>query len=340
MINETPIKPAMVMEDCRRKLCDAHSSVRLEGLAQLMQENIEFSTLLGEIGNCLEDPEESVRQVAVAVLPKAGRGAVDPLISATRTQQPLQVRIAAVAALGRMKSGAQPAVGALIECLGDKEQHLRTNAALALGQIGEPAVPQLLACLGAEPENFRTEVIDALGWIGTPASAAVGSLKAALPELSLSARLAGYAALVKITGDPTEGLPMLLAELGHPEAQVRQTCIERTGELQTMATDALAAILPCLQDQSGEVRAATALALVRIKAQCVEAIEMLIPLLNDAHPEVRTNAAIALATIGSAAQNALPALNTLKTDPDARLAGLAAAAIQHIEGKPIEGAGS
>ena len=91
--------------------------------------------------------------------------------------------------------------------------------------------------------------------------------------------------------------------------------------------------MSCLQDQSGEVRAAAALALVRIKAQCAEAIEMLIPLLTDAHPEARFKAALALATIGPTAQTALPALNTLKTDPDECIAGIAAAAIRSIEGR-------
>ena len=340
MTNGSPANLAVILEDCRQKLHDTHDSMRLVGLAQLMLEDIDPSPLLAEIAICLDDPEEGVRQLAVSLLPKAGKGAVGPLIAATHADQPLQVRIAAVAALGRLKGEAQPAVGLLIECLGDEEQNLRTNAILSLSQIGEPAVPQLLACLGAGQENIQIGAIDALGWMGPPAMAAVGSLKAALSGLSLPAQLAGYAALVKITGDVAEGLPMLLAQLGHQEAPVRRTCIERTGELCAIAAGTLPALLPYLQDPSGEVRAATALALVRIKAQCDEAIETLIPLLHDAHPEARINAAIALATIGPAAQTALPALNTLTADPDKHLAGIAAAAIQRIEGRTSEGAGS
>jgi HEAT repeat protein len=340
MTNGSPADQAVILEDCRQKLHETHNSMRLVGLARLMLEDIDPSPLLNEIRSCLQDPEESVRQVAVAVLPKVGRSAVDPLISATRTQQPLQVRIAAVAALGRLKGEAQPAIEPLIECLGDEEQNLRTNAILSLSQIGEPAVPHLLACLGTEQENIQIGAIDALGWMGPPAMAAVGSLKTALPGLSLSAQLAGYAALAKITGDAAEGLPMLLAQLGHQDAPIRRISIERTGELLSMAADALTVLLPCLLDPSSEVRAATALALVRIKAQCDEAVETLIPLLKDAHPEARINATIALATIGPAAQTALPDLNTLTNDPDKRLAGIAAAAIQRIEGQPTGGTGS
>ena len=126
---------------------------------------------------------------------------------------------------------------------------------------------------------------------------------------------------------------MLLADNHHPQVQVRQTCIERIGELLTTASDALREILPFLQDKSGEVRAATALAVVRIKADCTEAVEMLIPLLQYPHREARINAGIALATIGPPAQSALPALNTLATDPDEHIAGVAATAIKRIEGR-------
>ena len=333
MINTAPEYLAVLLEGCRQKLRDADSMVRLAGLARLMSEDINPSSLLDEIRLCLEDPDESVRQLAVSVLPRVGEGAVDPLLSATRTPQPLQVRIAAVAALGRMKAEARPAIGSLIECLGHEEQSMRSNAILSLSQIGEPTVPQLLACLGSESENVQIGAIDALGWMGAPAMAAVGSMKAALPERSFPVQVAGYAALVKISGDVTEGLPMLLAQLGHQDASVRRICIERLGELRETAVSAFPSILSCLQDQSGEVRAAAALALVRIKAQCAEALEMLIPLLTDAHPEARFKAALALATIGPTAQTALPALNTLKTDPDECIAGIAAAAIRSIEGR-------
>ncbi len=333
MINTAPANLDLLLEGCRQQLRDAHSLVRLAGLARLMPEDIDPSSLLDEIRLCLEDPDGSVRQLAVSVLPRVGTGAVDTLISATRTEQPLQVRIAAVAALGRLKGLARPAIGSLIECLGDEERNLRTNAILSLSRIGEPAVPQLIACLGSRDENVQRGAIDALGWIGPPAMAAVEGMKMALPECSLPVQAAGYAALVKITGDVAEGLPMLLARLGHQEAAVRRICIERLGELREMATSAFSSILPCLQDQSGEVRAATALALVRIKAQCAEAVGMLIPVLSDTHPEARINAAIALATIGPAAQTALPALNPLTADPDHRTAEIAAAAIRSIEGR-------
>ena len=332
MTTAEPADLAVQLEDCRQKLRDTQSTLRLEGLARLMQEDIDPLPLLAEIGICLEDPEESIRLVAVTILSKVGGGAVGHLIAATRAEQPLQVRVAAIAALGRLKGEAQPAIGILIECLGGDDQNLRTNALLSLSQIGVPAVPQLIACLGAESENLQTGAIDALGWMGPPAMAAVGSLKAALPGLSLPVRLADYAALAKITGDSAEALPLLQAELGNPDAQVRRICIERMGELLALATHALPALLPRLQDESGEARAATALALARIKAQCDEAVEGLIPLLKDAHRESRINAAIALATIGPGAQAALPVLNTLTTDRDERIAEFAAAAIRSIEG--------
>jgi HEAT repeat protein len=327
---------AGVLEECRQQLQDGRSLMRQAALARLMATagDADLSPLFQDIRICLEDPDEEVRQMAVAVLLKAGGTAAGFLVSATRPPQPINVRMAAVVALGQLKTEAQAAIEAMIECLGDDDRVLRTNAALALSRIGAPAVPRLVACLAAGDENVQIGAMDALGWMGPVARAAVEDLKAIAAKLELSARLADYGALVKITGHAAEGLPMLLAQLDHPQAAVRQTCIERMGELREKAAEAFAAIQPCLQDASGAIRAAAALALVRIKTQCPEAVEALIALLQDPDQNARINAAIALATIGPPAQAALRALKNLTGDPDERLCGIAAAAIQSIEGRP------
>ena len=76
-------------------------------------------------------------------------------------------------ALGSIGEGAVDAVPALIQALQD--EHVRGNAAMALGQIGtsealEAAVPTLIKVL-QDPDaegRFRSIVARMLGEIGTP----------------------------------------------------------------------------------------------------------------------------------------------------------------------------
>jgi len=330
-INTTPTMP---MTETRQKLDSHHSPTRLTTLARLMIADADMSPLLKEISLCLEDPDEGVRQLAAAVLPKAGPGAVGRLIMALDTRQPLSVRQAAVTALGGFGPDAQSAVAPLIACLADEDSVLRANAVLALSRIGAPAVEGLTASLASEDERVRLGAIEALGWIGPDARPSVGTLKAIFTQLPLETLMASHAAVVKITGLAAEGVSMLVARLDHPDARIRRICLELLAELREIAAEAVGPILTCLKDPVEEVRAAAALALACIKVHGTEAVEALTQLLEDPHPPARTHAAIALSTMGASAQPALTRLQQLQADPDESVAATATAAIQHIKKQP------
>jgi len=324
----------MPMTETRHKLQGQHSPTRLTTLARLMIADADLSPLLEEISLCLKDPDEGVRQLAAAVLPKAGPGAVDHLIMALDARQPPSVRHTAATALGGLGRDAQSAIAPLIACLADEDPVLRANAVLALSRIGAPAVEGLTACLMSGDERMRLGAIEALGWIGPDAGSAVGTLKAISLQLPVEAFMATHAALVKISGLAAEGVPMLAAQLEHPQARIRRSCLERLAELRETAGPALERILTCLEDPSGEVRAAAALTLACIEAKDAEAVDALTRLLEDAHPPARAHAAIALGAIGAPAQAALPSLQKLQADPDDRVVATATAAIQHIQKQP------
>jgi len=324
----------MPMTEMRHKLDSQHSPTRLTTLARLMIADADVSPVLEEISLCLEDPDEGVRQLAAALLPKAGPSAVGHLIAALDPQQPQSVRHAAVTALGGLGPDAQSAVVPLIACLTDEDPVLRANAVLALSRIGAPAIQGLTASLTSEDERIRIGAIEALGWMGPDARPAVGTLKAIFPQLSVETLMANHAALVKISGLAAEGVPMLVTRLDHPDARIRRICLERLAELRETAAEAIGPMLICLKDSSGEVRAAAALALACIKAHGTEVVGALIPLLEDPHPPARTHAAIALSTMGASAQPALPSLEKLQADPDENVAATATAAIQLIQKQP------
>ena len=312
------------------QLQEPQNPLRPAALAQLLQSQWDTDQILPAVSACLQDSSAMTRELAVIVLGKAGAPALDALIQATDAQQPPPVRIAAAAALGRLGGSAAPAVASLSRCVLSEEDLLRDNAALALGFIGAPAVPALGALLQSDDDSVRTAALSALGQIGPPAHAVTADLKHLCAAAGPALRPAACAALIKISGDPAEALPILLQSLQHPDETVRKESIEHLGLLQARARPTLSALLPCLRDPAPAVRAACALALVRIDPQGAQITDALLPLLQDAEPEPRINAAIALGTIGPAAAAALPGLTRMQNDPDPKLAAMAGAALQRI----------
>ena len=80
------------------------------------------------------------------------------------------------------KIGNAAAISALIKALGDPVEHVRMNAAGALGNIGEPhrKFPALLTALKDRHHWVRWNAANALGQIGDPA--AIPKLKHALND--------------------------------------------------------------------------------------------------------------------------------------------------------------
>jgi HEAT repeat protein len=312
------------------QLQEPQNPLRPAALAQLLQSQWDTDQVLPAVSECLQDSSAMTRELAVLVLEKAGAPALDALIQATDTQQPLPVRIAAAAALGRLGGSAAPAVASLSRCVLSEQILLRDTAALALGFIGAAAVPALSALLQSDDDPIKMAALSALGRIGPPARAVIADLKNLCTAAGPALQPAACAALIKISGDPAEALPMLLEGLQHPDETVRKESIEHLGLLQTLARPTLSPLLPCLQDPAPAVRAACALALVRIDPQGTQITDALLPLLQDAEPEPRINAAIALGTIGPAAAAAVPGLTQMQNDADPKLAAIAGAALQRI----------
>jgi HEAT repeat protein len=128
--------------------------------------------ILGNIGDsraveplikALGDEEYFVRSRAAGALGNIGEHrAVEPLIKALRDEY-LLVRQGAAGALGNM--GDSRVIEPLIKALGDED--VISQAAEALGNIGEPAVGPLIKALG--DEDVRSGAAEALENMGEPA---------------------------------------------------------------------------------------------------------------------------------------------------------------------------
>ena len=285
------------------------------------------------VAPCLDDEEEKVRELATAILGRMGSPAVPALVRALDEKQPLGVRRFAAQGLAQNGAGAAPAIEALCRALASSDEQLRWLSAFALGKVGKPAVSSLRRVVVSSVPEAVQAAADALGHVGPPAKEAVPDLKKLFSSPSSGVRLACAIALVKITGNPEDGLPFMTASLSGSDAGVRKETLERIGELRAAARRTAPAVLKCTQDHSAPARAAAALTLVRIGVDPEDAVPALTKLLADAEKDVRANAGIALHAIGSPAASALPALRPLEEDPDERVAAIAKAAVAKLEGR-------
>jgi HEAT repeat protein len=312
------------------RLKRSDENVRLAALAQILVAKA-GANAIAEVEACLNQGSERVRRAAVVVLGEIGAPAVSALADALDPRQAPLIRSLAAAMLAAMGADAAPAIDPLIQCLSVKESDLTIHAALALGRIGAPAVPALRKVLADSDLGIRGAAADALGHAGPAAADGLEDLRCAAkaaPQPMLG--LAYASAMVKISGDPKAGLPVLIEALEDKNAQFRARVIEKIGELRALASDAALAVMERLKDPVAKVRANAALGLARIGASSPESVAALTQALGDAEAEVRLNAGIALGTFGAASTSAVPQLCTMKNDKEARVATVARAALDRI----------
>jgi HEAT repeat protein len=271
---------------------------RLAALGQLMAADVDASPHLAEVAASLDHPEASVRQLAAVVLGRIGAPAVRPLC----------------------------------RCLTASEDGLRAIASFALGRIGPASVPALRLMLQFSDPRTVTSAVSALSQIGPAARESLADLEAMAPRAPLAVQMACAAAVARISGDQSRGLPLLLRALDHPDPSIRRQSLERITELGPAAHPAIPRILESAADPAPEVRAAGALTLGRIRAPAAAVVPLMVRLLDDASPEVRMNAMIVLASHGDAASAALPALRKWTGHGDEKTSAAARAAIERISG--------
>ncbi len=243
----------------------------------------------------LKHKSEGVRQGASETLEDIGSPAIESLIMAMRDQE-FKGRGFAANTLGRIakKTKSLRAIRALISVLEDdrsREQHVDTNAALMLTQIGKPAVKPLIAALEYknpeipfDPRNRRIR-----SWAATILGT-LGDLRAAdasgkSPEgVDASDRQLIAAALQKALKDEQEGirsnaarglglmhdlrnLPILIEALSDTQPNVRKAVVEALGDIGDPAVECILRQRANDIAENEQVRLAAQQAIMNMKLQ-------------------------------------------------------------------------
>ncbi len=240
----------------------------------------------------LRDPDARVRELTAEALRRLPLDdAAIPTLTAALSDEVTTIRQHAVAALGRLRTGA---ISALVPLLNDVSRTVRIEAILALGTSGAEesvlallpllhedgevgrAVAQALAELGRARPSVEKTLLDVLrqqdGARWRTAVRALGLLgsRAAIEELDRCCRrgnLGMRRRAIRAMGwfrERAEVLPLLQEMLRDSNARLRRAAAASLGQLGERAVTAIAALLRPLHGRDARMRVVCRTALERI----------------------------------------------------------------------------
>src|SRR5450759_5099622 len=221
------------------RLRAVQEETRIAVLAELLKPEVDPAPHLPAVEECLDHSSETVRHLAAVVLGRIGAPAVGSLTRALSPEQSVPVRTAAALGLAGIGPEAAPAVRELCRALTSPDENPRTAASVALAKIGAPAAASLRLLLRFTNPVVVEAAVSALAFIGPGAAEAIPDLESLATGASVPLQLALAAALVRTSGDPARGLPILLRFTGDADPVVRKKALDRTGELGAAAHPAL-----------------------------------------------------------------------------------------------------
>jgi HEAT repeat protein len=223
------------------------------------------------------------------------------------------------------------AVKTLQTSLLDELPSVRTQAARALGRIGQPAASSAFPLIGAlqdEHESVRLEATKALGRVGGPKTATINALIERLQDVSPPVKAAAARALGALEKAAAHAVSELMLLLQDRDEAVRTAVAEAIGQIGPLNEKTTDQLVLGLNSPDNIVRAQTAEALGTIGEPAQETAAALIEALSDGNDMVRAKAVEALGKIGEAAADiAVPSLILTLADRDNSVSALAAEAL-------------
>lgn len=243
----------------------------LSDLATLLDAG-ERQALAREFAPLLRDPDPATATSGGAALIRLGPDAVDTLRGLL--SDPV-VRVAALEILAALGDAAAPATDELIGLLGDEDEHVKGDAAVALGAIGPAAakaVPSLEKILanGGGPSGPRYAAAYALARIGAAAKPALATLRGLVDTDDNVLATVVVWAILKISPEDTSivetAMPKLRKALRNGDDNVRLEAAVALGEIGPAAAGAVPLLELVEEDDAVKaVRGAAAQALAKIR---------------------------------------------------------------------------
>ena len=335
-------------------LCDKSESVRLTASGSLIL--LHGTTPVPRMPDGLKDERPEVRRFTVATLGRLGKKVSEAALVKTLQDPDEMVRMEATRALS--PCGTRNAVPAVVELLHDKSVLVRTAAVSTLGVLGAvEAVDALTQALGDPDWHVRATVVSVLGQFcqhpvdgARVGEAVVGRLQlddfalvrdraadvlrcrrdekavAALVQAFLSddCEVRIHATQTLCQARLTAALPLLMEQIHHPNAQVREKIIEVFGAIGSR--EQLPAVAEAMSDPEMNVRLAAVNALQGLRER--GGTELVMVKLGDGDAHVR---AAAVRIIGNMGDKSLsPRLLPLLRDDSSYVRSAAAEALGRL----------
>jgi len=295
----------------------------------------------------LEHSSKHARRRAAEALGAKGAAAseaIDALSKASGDKE-LEVRLAAVRALGRIDPEGKKVIPVLLEKLRDEDAAVSAASANALADIGAPAVPRLIQMLDDDNDTARLFAIAALGRIGKEAKDAMDPLMKIYENKKENRliRMAAGSALLKIGIPSIDGYTVdeIKKASGSQRLIIELKMESSPGGCMLAALvfakfgPAARAAVPALEKAAESKNKMVALlahyALAKITQDASKHVAAIVKALND--KTTRCRAAWALGEIGPPAEAALPALKKAGKDADPAFRAAASEAVKKITGE-------
>ncbi len=248
-------------------------------------------------------------------------------------------RCQAADSLAALGPGAEPAIPALIDALGNGNQ-VQWKASRVLLVIGPPSVPALVAAdKGHSNPEVRSQAFCVLGLMGREAQAALPVLQA-----SLGRKTDRVVAVYRLRQIDPEGafylptlvpgtkqpIPTLIDSLRDPDAIQQALAADVLSKIGPVAKQAIPALLELLKHKDAGVRAVAATALGSMGPEAESAIKPLLRALQDGNWFVRRQSAAALPRIAPRNREVALALARLLTDSTDNARRSAAEALERM----------
>lgn len=238
------------------------------------------------------------------------------------------VGIEAATALAHVGKASVPI---LIEALKDKNVEVRHAAVYALGEIGaeaESAVPLLIPFLGETNEPLRNSTVYTLSRIGP---SEISTLISLLNNGDARTREAAEKVLLQSFSSMHRAMPVLERLSKDDSPAVREQTLDLLTSLRQADLFAVHLATRALQDTNAQVRLKAITALAQVPEPSQLLVGPLIASLKDDSPAVRAGAARALAGMGHTPTRAVPGLEKLLQDPDEHVRTAAMEALRVLQ---------